>query len=248
MRSATASACDEIDPPVQKRAQRELAGLGEPRAGVHRRCTIASKHHRAAMRAQLDDVFARVGMRRGKIRGDDLIDRRRRRPRSGLQRGPSRTSRAAAASAPRCVIERDAIDMRVGAADPHDADAAASRRRRDRDDGVGGGEHARPRTGPPVATCAAEMRTVFENASPMLSVVDAGNLGDGHVHDAALVGIQRTELLIDAALLRLLGQELRHLPQLDVLALAVVERVDEDALVAVERRGRTPCRRRAAAP
>ena len=36
-------------------------------------------------------------------------------------------------------------------------------------------------------------------------------------------------------LLRLLGEELRHLPQLDVLALAVLERVDEDALLAVER-------------
>ena len=31
---ATASACVQIDPPVQKRAQRELARLGEPRAGV----------------------------------------------------------------------------------------------------------------------------------------------------------------------------------------------------------------------
>ena len=93
-----------------------------------------------------------------------------------------------------------------------------------------------------------EMRTVFENASPTLSVVDAGNFGDRHVHDAALVRIQRPELLIEPGLLRLLGEELRHLPQLDVLALAVLERVDEHALVAVERRGRTPCRRCAAAP
>ena len=36
-------------------------------------------------------------------------------------------------------------------------------------------------------------------------------------------------------LLRLLGQQLRHLPQLDVLALAVLERVDEHALLAGER-------------
>ena len=36
-------------------------------------------------------------------------------------------------------------------------------------------------------------------------------------------------------LLRLLGEELRHLPQLDVLALAVLERVDEHALLVVER-------------
>ena len=65
----------------------------------------------------------------------------------------------------------------------------------------------------------------------MLSVVDAGNLGDGHVDEAALVRVERAELLIDAGLLRLLGQELRHLPQLDVLAFAVGERIDEHALV-----------------
>ena len=53
-------------------------------------------------------------------------------------------------------------------------------------------------TGCLAATCVAEIMTVFENASPMLSVVDAGNFGDRQVHDAALVGIQRAELLIDA--------------------------------------------------
>ena len=34
------------------------------------------EHHAAAVRRDLDDVFAGVGMRRGKVRGDDLIDRR----------------------------------------------------------------------------------------------------------------------------------------------------------------------------
>ena len=65
----------------------------------------------------------------------------------------------------------------------------------------------------------------------------AGNFGDRQVHEAALVGIQRAELLVDAGLLRLLGEKLRHLPQLDVLALAVAQRVDE----------RRACRRRAPA-
>ena len=59
----------------------------------------------------------------------------------------------------------------------------------------------------------------------------ARHLGDSDVHDAALVRIERTELLIDAGLLDLLGQQLRHLAQFDVFALAILERVDEDTLV-----------------
>ena len=35
--------------------------------------------------------------------------------------------------------------------------------------------------------------------------------------------------------MRLLGEKLRRLPQLDVLAFAVLERVDEDAFLIVER-------------
>ena len=69
----------------------------------------------------------------------------------------------------------------------------------------------------------------------MLSVVDAGNFGDRQVHDAAFVRIERTELLIEAGLLGLLGKKLRHLPQLDVLALAVVQRIDEDPLFVRQR-------------
>ena len=145
---------------------------------------------------------------------------------------------------------------RVRPAQAHDADAAAAGRRRDGDDGVGGGEHelrtgARDKLACVRGTPAyfrAEIMTVFENASPMLSVVDARDFGDRHVHDAALVRIQRAELLIDARSLRLLGQELRHLPQLDVLALAVLERVDEHALLVVERSAEARCRRCAAAP
>ncbi len=50
------------------------------------------------------------------------------------------------------------------------------------------------------------------------------------MHDAALVRVERTELLIHPVLLHLFGEQLRHLPQLDVLPLTVLERVDEDAL------------------
>ena len=45
--------------------------------------------------------------------------------------------------------------------------------------------------------------------------------------DAALVGIEWTELLIGAGLLRFLSEKLRHLPELDVLPFAVGERIDE---------------------
>ena len=55
----------QVDPAVQKRAQRELARLGEPRAGVDRGLHDRAQHDRAAVRAQLDDIVAGVGMRRG---------------------------------------------------------------------------------------------------------------------------------------------------------------------------------------
>src|SRR5690349_16881653 len=41
--------------------------------------------------------------------------------------------------------------------------------------------------------------------------------GDGEVHDAPLVGIERTHLLRHPAVARLVGNELRHLAQLGVL-------------------------------
>ncbi len=49
--------------------------------------------------------------------------------------------------------------------------------------------------------------------------------------DAPLVGVERSELLVHARLLHFLGEKLRHLAKLDVLALAVGERVDEHAPV-----------------
>src|SRR5262245_2488661 len=61
---------------------------------------------------------------------------------------------------------------------------------------------------------------------------DAGYFRDGHVYEPPFVGIERTHLLVDTGLLRLLGEEHRHLPKFDVFAFAVAERVDEDALIA----------------
>ena len=42
------------------------------------------------------------------------------------------------------------------------------------------------------------MSTVFENASPDALGRDAGHFRHGEVHDAALVRVERTHLLIDA--------------------------------------------------
>ena len=66
----------QIDPAVQKCAKRELAGLREPRAAAPsppRRSP--AQDDGTAVRAQLDDVLAGVGVRGGKEGRDHLIDR-----------------------------------------------------------------------------------------------------------------------------------------------------------------------------
>ena len=65
----------QIHPPAQIRAERELAGLGQPRARAIAAATIARSSDRAAVRADLDDVLAGVGMRRGEEGDDRLVDR-----------------------------------------------------------------------------------------------------------------------------------------------------------------------------
>ena len=70
----------KIDPAVEKRAQRELARLGEARAAGHGRSDDGAQNDRASMRAQLDNILAGVRMRPGKIGRDDVIDRVRHGP------------------------------------------------------------------------------------------------------------------------------------------------------------------------
>ena len=55
------------------------------------------------------------------------------------------------------------------------------------------------------------------------------------MHEPAFVGIERSKLLIEAGLLHLLGEKLRHLPQLGVLPLAVLEGVHKNPLVVGQR-------------
>ena len=80
----------QIDPPVEKRAQRELARLGGTRAARDRRCHNRSQHHGAPVRAQLDDVVAGVGGRTRKVGRDNLIDRVAGGPRGGGRGGRGR--------------------------------------------------------------------------------------------------------------------------------------------------------------
>ena len=48
------------------------------------------------------------------------------------------------------------------------------------------------------------------------------------MHETTFIGIQRTELLIEAGLFRFLGEQLGHLTQLRVFAAPITKRVDED--------------------
>ena len=67
----------QIEASVQVRAQREFAGLGQPRARAPSpSSTIASSSTGLPCAADLDDVFAGVGMRRREPGRDDLVDAR----------------------------------------------------------------------------------------------------------------------------------------------------------------------------
>ncbi len=66
----------EIDPSVQVRAKRELARVGQPRAGMNRGADDRFENHGTAVRRNFDDIIAGVGVRSRKVRRDDPIDRR----------------------------------------------------------------------------------------------------------------------------------------------------------------------------
>ena len=60
--------------PWRNARKRELTGLGQPRALLHRRRDDRAQQDGASVRADLDDVLAGVGVRRGK-KGEDRPDR-----------------------------------------------------------------------------------------------------------------------------------------------------------------------------
>ena len=80
----------QIDPAVQKRAQRELAGFGQARSLSHRRLDDRAKEDRATVGADLDDVLAGVRVRAGEERQDR--PGRRRRSGTGRRRSTKRAN------------------------------------------------------------------------------------------------------------------------------------------------------------
>ena len=124
----------QIDTSMQIGAKRELARLGQPRSRLHGGVDDRAQEHGAAVRADLQDVFTRVGMRRGKERQHRAIDRglarthMRERGVPGLQRRRSPGQR-----------QRDVACRR--SADANDPDAATAWRRCDRHDRIVGGVH-----------------------------------------------------------------------------------------------------------
>ena len=84
---------------VEERAQRELAGLGQPGAGAHGRAHDAFEQHRVAVRADLDDILAGVGVWRVEAGGDRFIVGSRARGITTSTRDSARATRGAAVRA-----------------------------------------------------------------------------------------------------------------------------------------------------
>jgi hypothetical protein len=119
---------------VQKGSERELAGLGQPRAFGHCRLDDRAEEYRAPVPADLDDIFAGVGVRSGKDREYDLVGRAP----GGLQ---PREGRVPWLEHGLVQCQRRGNCRRLWTADPHDADAAPSDRRCDGDNRVLDAEH-----------------------------------------------------------------------------------------------------------
>ena len=131
----------KIDPPVQKRAQRELAGFGEPGPAHDGRRHDLAQHHRTAMRAQLHHIVSRIRPWRREVRGNDVIELHS--VACGGAVGTHDRCERGVARLERFVGSNQAPPDRVsvGAAQPHDPNPAVAWRSCDRDDGVRGGKH-----------------------------------------------------------------------------------------------------------
>jgi hypothetical protein len=65
----------QIELALEERAAREFAGVGQPRPGVEARAQERLHHHGTAMAVQLEHRFPGVGIRRGEIQRESLVDR-----------------------------------------------------------------------------------------------------------------------------------------------------------------------------
>src|SRR5688572_22918147 len=131
------------------------------------------------MRAQFNDVFACVGVRRGKPGRNDFVEWP-----VGLGAGRPDARERRVPRLQRHIADEDSCGdfLSVASTDADDAKASPAGRSRDCDDAVVGREHAArwlgARTAPQRARPdqrRAEMITVFMNASPMLSELTEGS-------------------------------------------------------------------------
>ena len=130
---------DEIHPAVQKRAQRELAGLGKACAAVHRFFNNVVQHRRAAVRADLDDVFTGIGVRSGEVGRDHMIADIASAP-GGIR--PDTRKRRVSGAKLRREAQHGAGNLNgQWATHSDDPNPATSRGRRDGDDSVFRAEH-----------------------------------------------------------------------------------------------------------
>ena len=125
----------EVEAAGEERALREFATLGQAGAVREDEAEHAAEHRRAAVALELDDVFARVGMRRAHDEGDGFVD--------GL--GGVANDAAIDGAAARGLFKRRARGgsenavgdrKRIRAADADDADARRARGCRNGGDGV----------------------------------------------------------------------------------------------------------------
>ena len=130
---------NEIHLAVDERAQGEFARPRESRTSSDRALQYLLQDDGTAVRAELNDVLARVGVRRRKPCGDDLINR--------SLRSSSALAHARERGVPRqqrCFANQDSRRnlARINPADAYDPQASPAGRGRNRDDGVVGRKHA----------------------------------------------------------------------------------------------------------
>ena len=122
----------EIELVVEERPPGELARLGETGAELEAAPQEHLQDHRAAVALELEDVLGGVRVRRGKVEGDAIVDRRARRI------AEARARRMTWFGQQPEQLRREGLEARAGHADH--ADARAPRRGGDRGDRVGGAQ------------------------------------------------------------------------------------------------------------
>jgi hypothetical protein len=126
----------EIDPPVEERPQRELAGPREPCPRRQQGGEHAPRRQLAAVTRKLDHILARVRARRAEHRRHDFVDARRRR--AARPHRPAVMECVTGRLRERCSASKHCIGdgERPGAAHAHDRESGGAGRGGDGGDRV----------------------------------------------------------------------------------------------------------------